>query len=59
VPLGQAVQEEFFLRMPDPEDGGTTLSERAQTGCYTMSIVLIYKGVSRQSIILIYRPMSG
>jgi hypothetical protein len=34
VPQSQVVQEEFFLGIPDCEDGSTTLNEGAQTGCY-------------------------
>jgi hypothetical protein len=34
VPQSQAVQEEFFLGIPDCKDGGTMLNEVAQTDCY-------------------------
>jgi hypothetical protein len=43
VPQVQAVHEEFFLWLPDPENGSTTLSEGAQTGHY-MILKVFRKG---------------
>jgi hypothetical protein len=51
VNWGQAVQEEVFLGMPDPEDGCPPLSEKAQTGCY-----MILKMLGQWNSLTIYSP---
>jgi hypothetical protein len=62
VNWGQAVQEEIFLGIPDPERGGTPRNEKSQTGCYMILKMLAqwnnlkYQG---SSFTLIYREVSA
>jgi hypothetical protein len=62
VKWGQAVQEEIFLGMPDPEGGGTPWSEKSQTDYYMILKMLgQWNSLKYQdsSFTLIYREVSA